>query len=353
VRGVAAKATTDERALLAAARGGDESAFAKLIEARRGELHAHCYRMLGSVHDAEDALQETMLRAWRAIGRFQERGSFRSWLYTIATNTCLNAIEKRPKRVLPVDYGPAHDPGDPLADPLAESTWIEPYPDDALGVEDGLTAPEAKIEQREGVELAFVAALQMLPANQRAALILREVMGFSAAETAEALETTTAAVNSALQRARKQLDDRLPERSQQATLRSLGDERVREIASDYATALEQGDTDAVLALVSDDITWAMPPTPTWYRGREEIRRFIEAGPNTVRWRHRFTRANGQLAVAGYIWDEEREVYDGFVIDVVTLREDGLIGSVDAFIDSAWMRRFGLPEELPADTPPTD
>jgi RNA polymerase sigma-70 factor (ECF subfamily) len=178
-------------------------------------------------------------------------------------------------------------------------------------------------------------------------------MGFSAAETAEALETTTAAVNSALQRARKQLDERLPERSQQATLRSLGDERVREIATDYASALERGDTEAVLALVSDDITWAMPPTPTWYRGREEIRRFIEVGPNSVRWRHRFTRANGQLAVAGYIWDEEREVYEGFVIDVVTLREDGLVGSVDAFIDSAWLRRFGLPEELPADTPPTD
>ena len=344
---------TDERALLALARGGDEGAFATLIAGRRSELHAHCYRMLGSVHDAEDAFQETMLRAWRALPRFEERSSFRSWLYTIATNTCLSAIEKRPKRVLPVDYGPAHDPNDPMAEPLVESAWVEPYPDEALGLEDGLTAPEATIEQRESVELAFVAALQMLPGNQRAALILREVLGFSAAETAEALETTAAAVNSALQRARKQLDDRLPERSQQATLRSLGDARVRAIASYYAAALERGDTEAVLGMVSEDMAWAMPPTPTWYRGHEAIRTFLETGPNTVVWRHRVTRANGQLAIAGYIWDEDREVYGGFVIDVLTLREDGQITEVDAFLDSAWLKRFGLPGDLPADTAATD
>ena len=191
-----------------------------LVEPRRGELHAHCYRMLGSVHDAEDAMQEVLLRAWRGLAKFESRSSVRSWLYTIATNTSLNLIERRPKRVLPIDYGPASDPHSRPGEPVAESVWLEPYPDERLGLEDGLAAPEARYEQREGVELAFIAALQHLPATQRAVLILREVLGFSATETAEALETTVASVNSALQRARAAVDERVPEQTQQATLRS-------------------------------------------------------------------------------------------------------------------------------------
>ncbi len=219
--------TARERELLEAARGGDEDAYGRLVEPHRGELHAHCYRMLGSVHDAEDALQDALLRAWRGLPRFEGRSSLRSWLYTIATNTCLDAIEKRPKRVLPVDYGPPPIPTTGPGEPLVESVWVEPYPDETLGLEDGFAAPEARYEQRESVELAFIAALQHLPANQRAVLILREVLGFSAREVAETLETTTASVNSALQRARAAVDERLPEQSQQATLRSLGDERLR------------------------------------------------------------------------------------------------------------------------------
>ena len=170
--GPSASPTAQERELLEAARAGDEDAFRRLVEPRRGELHAHCYRMLGSLHDAEDALQEVMLRAWRGLARFEGRSSLRSWLYTIATNTCLNAIERRPKRVLPIDYGPAADPHTTPGEPLVESVWMEPYPDDRLGLEDGFAAPEARYEQRESVELAFVAALQHLPPNQRAALIL-------------------------------------------------------------------------------------------------------------------------------------------------------------------------------------
>src|ERR687886_33684 len=173
-----------ERQVLEAARGGDESAYARLVEPYRPELHAHCYRMLGSVHDAEDAMQEAMLRAWRGLPRFEGRSSLRSWLYTIATNTSLNAIEKRPKRVLPIDYGPAADPHEGPGEPVVESVWVEPYPDETLGLEDGLAAPDARYEQRESVELAFIAALQHLPPNQRAALILREVLGFSAKEAA-------------------------------------------------------------------------------------------------------------------------------------------------------------------------
>src|SRR3954469_4145800 len=225
--------TGAERGLLESARGGDEGAFAQLLEPYRGELHAHCYRMLGSVHDAEDALQDASLRAWRGLGRFEGRSSLRSWLYTIATNTCLNAIAARPKRVLPVDYGPAADPHTPPGEPIVESVWLEPYPDDMLGLEDGFAAPEARYEQREAVELAFIAALQHLPPNQRAVLILREVLGFSAKEVAESLDTTVASVNSALQRARATVDDRVPEQSQQSALRSLGDDELRDLVGRY------------------------------------------------------------------------------------------------------------------------
>ena len=181
--------------------------------------------MLGSVDDAEDAVQDALLRAWRAIARFEGRSSLRTWLYTIATNVCLKAIERRPRLVLPVDFGPATDPHEGTAPPLVESVWIEPYPDQRLGLAEALAGPEARYEQRESIELAFIAALQHLPARQRAVLILRDVLGFSGEETAEALETTPEAVYSALQRAHKSVDARLPERSQQATLRALGRRR--------------------------------------------------------------------------------------------------------------------------------
>src|SRR5687768_1756630 len=176
-----------ERELLEAARDGDEHAFSRLVEPRRSELHAHCYRMLGSVQDAEDALQEALLRAWKGLPRFEGRSSLRSWLYTIATNACLNAIERRPKRVLPIDYGPASSAGAEPGAPLAETVWVEPYPDEIIGLEDGYASPEARYERRESVELAFIAALQHLPTRQRAVLILREVLGFSAREVAASL----------------------------------------------------------------------------------------------------------------------------------------------------------------------
>src|ERR671939_1204415 len=273
-----ARATAEDRALLDAARDGDEGAFQRLIEAYRPELHAHCYRMLGSVQDAEDALQEALLRAWRGLPRFEGRSSLRSWLYTIATNTSLNAIEKRPKRVLPVDYGPASDPHEGPGEPIVESVWVEPYPDEIIGLEDGYAAPEARYEQREAVELAFVAALQHLPPNQRAVLILREVLGFSAAETAAALDTSVASVNSALQRARKTVEDKLPERSQQATLRSLGDEKLQAIVDTYMDALARGDVPRVVSLLAEDAAWSMPPLPTWFSGIEGVTAFLRFGP---------------------------------------------------------------------------
>ncbi|MFI5121427.1 MAG: sigma-70 family RNA polymerase sigma factor [Vicinamibacteria bacterium] len=321
-----------EQELLAAARGGDEQAFGRLVEPYRGELHAHCYRMLGSVHDAEDALQDTMLRAWRAIAKFEGRSSLRSWLYRIATNTSLDQIQKRPKRVLPVDYGPAADPHVPPGDPLVESVWIEPYADDQLGLDDGLAGPEARYEQREAVELAFIAALQHLPANQRAALIMREVLGFSAKESAEILETTTASINSALQRARSTVDDRLPEQTQQATLRALGDERVREIVDAYVDAWQRGDIDAVVGMLTEDAAFTMPPMSTWFGGREEIAIWLAASPlsGDWRWKPLPAHANGQPALAYYSWDEDEGCYLPFALNVLTFRGE-LISEVDCFI----------------------
>ena len=323
-------AISTEQALLRAARDGDEGAFEPLVGPYRGELHAHCYRMLGSLHDAEDALQEALLRSWKGLKRFEGRSSLRSWLYTIATNTCLNQIAKRPKRVLPVDYGPSWDPHDGVGEPVVESVWIEPYPDRQLP--DGHASPEARYELRESVELAFVAALQLLPANQRAALILREVLGFSAAEVAEALDTSVASVNSALQRARKTVDEKLPDSSQQETLRALGDDRLRELTERYIAALDGGDVDAVVAMLAEDAAWSMPPLASWFRGLDDVRGFLARGPLSGQWRWRrvATTANGQPAVGAYTWDEGEQAYLPFALDVLTLEGDR-VKEVTAFI----------------------
>ncbi len=331
-RGMATTSTAQEQELLQAARGGDENAFRNLLEPYRGELHAHCYRMLGSVHDAEDALQDASLRAWRGLGKFEGRSSLRSWLYTIATNTCLNQIARRPKRVLPVDYGPAADPHGGPGEPVVESVWVEPYPDETLGLEDGLAAPEASYEQRESVELAFIAALQLLPPNQRAVLILREVLGFSAQEVSESLETSVASVNSALQRARKTVDERLPEQSQQATLRILGDDELTEIVDRYVEAWEQNDFETVVEMLAEDATFAMPPLASWFGGREEISIFLKGWPMSGSWRWRPLRvtANGQPALAFYAWDEDERAYLPFALNVLTFRGK-LISDVVAFV----------------------
>jgi RNA polymerase sigma-70 factor, ECF subfamily len=324
--------TPRERELLAAARGGDEGAFERLVDPYRGELHAHCYRMLGSVHDAEDALQESMLRAWRGLPGFEGRSSLRSWLYRIATNASLTMIEKRPKRVLPIDYGPAADPHEGPGEPLVESVWVEPYADDRFGVEDGLAGPEARYEQREGVELAFVAALQNLPANQRAVLILREVLGFSAKEAAETLDTTTASVNSALQRARAAVEERLPDQSQQETARALGDDALREIVDDYVEAWQRSDVEAVVEMLTEDAAFSMPPLRTWFSGRGEIATFLAGWPLSGRWRWHpvYVRANGQPALAFYSWDPDEAAYMPFALNVLTLRGQR-ISDVTAFI----------------------
>jgi RNA polymerase sigma-70 factor (ECF subfamily) len=308
----------------------DEASFGELIEPYRRELHAHCYRMLGSVHDADDALQETLLGAWKGLSGFEGRSSLRSWLYTIATNASLRIIEGRKRRELPGGTGSGDDPGAPLAQPLAESVWIEPYPDEALGYED-----------REGVELAYVAALQLLPPNQRAALILREVLGFSAREVAEILETSVAAVNSALQRARAKLERELPSRSQQEMLRALGDERSRRLVARFVDAWNRADVAGIVAMLSDEATFSMPPLPTWFRGRDDIAAFIAGRVFRSTWRFEATSAGGQRAIFGYRRDPEsgRDRLD--VLMVLTL-EGELFAAITAFIGTGVLARIAPP-----------
>ncbi|HXV94758.1 MAG TPA: RNA polymerase subunit sigma-70, partial [Pseudonocardia sp.] len=296
--------------LLAAARAGDGAAFERLVAPYLGELHTHCYRMLGSVHDAEDAVQETLVRAWRGLDRLEDRGLFRAWLYRIATNRCLTTAERRARRELPTDLHAG-------AAPPAETAWVEPYPEDRLSWTREL-GPEARAMAREGVELAFVAALQHLPGTQRAVLVLREVLGFPAREVADLLQTSTAAVNSALQRARKAVDALVPEVSQQATLAAVGDAAVRELARRYAAAWEAGDVEAIVAMLAQDATFSMPPLPDWYQGHGSIRAFLhDVVPR--RWRFLAARANGQLAFGTYMWDETEAAYLPAGLDVLELR----------------------------------
>jgi RNA polymerase sigma-70 factor (ECF subfamily) len=243
--------------LLEAACGGDEEAFRRLVEGHRAALHSHCYQMLGSLHDAEDAFQETMLRAWRGRAGFEGRSSVGSWLHRIATNVCIDAIGRRPKSVWPIDYGPPTGPRQEARRERAEPVWNESNTDQELEIEDGATAPEARYERREAVELALIAALQHLPARQRAVLILRDVLGFSAKEAAVILETTVASINSALQRARRASDERLPERTQLVTLRSVGDVRMRDLVERFVNAFDRGDVGTILALLDEDATFAI------------------------------------------------------------------------------------------------
>jgi RNA polymerase sigma-70 factor (ECF subfamily) len=338
--------TNSNERLLEDARRGDERAFSQLVASYRPALQAHCYRMLGSFQDAEDALQETLLNAWRALPRFEGRSSLKSWLYRIATNACLKVIERRPGRVLPIDYGPAADPHDPLAPPLVESVWLEPYPDTGVALEDRLASPAARYEQRESVELAFVAAIQHIPARQRAVLILRDVLGFSAREVAETLEMTPAAVDTALQRAHKTADERLPAQSQQATLQALGDERLRELVDGFVDAWERADVDSVVAMLAHDATIAMPPQPTWYRGRYAVERFLRtvALAPGIRWRLLPVSANGQLAFGEYRWNETARGFVGRAVMVLTIA-DGLIADITAFGSPQLLAHFGLPEQL--------
>jgi RNA polymerase sigma-70 factor (ECF subfamily) len=350
----------DEPSLLAAAREGDEEAFRRLIEPHEAKLRAHCYRMLGSMHDADDALQDTLVKAWRGLAAFDGRSGVGTWLYKIATTTCLNAIRSRSRRALPVEIGfPSDDPRSAAGMPLPDSVWVEPFPDAAFGA--AVDSPETAYELRESVELAAVAAWQHLPANQRAALLVTDVLGFPARDAAELLETSTASLNSALQRARALVASRVPERSQQATMRQVGDAAIDAAVERFLQALDDADADAVVGLLREDATWSMPPQPAWFGGRDDIKAFLTVNPfRWFRWRHLRTIANGQPAIAAYSWDDAAGCFLPHGINTLTFDGEE-IAAVTTFLDvtrrgvtgpdyrnfaaTRLFSTFGLPETL--------
>ncbi|MEU1194625.1 sigma-70 family RNA polymerase sigma factor [Streptomyces sp. NPDC005813] len=323
-----------------------EGDFAALVESYRRELRVHCYRMSGSYDDAEDLVQETFLRAWRARDGFAGRASLRTWLYRIATNACLDfqrRTARRPQRYVPL---PGMNHGE--AEPPARVTWLQPYPDEDLPSAE--EQPDARAVSRETLELVFLAAVQHLPPRQRAVLVLRDVLGLAAAETAEALEMTVASVNSALQRARPTLRDHLPRR--RADWSAEADAREREVLRRYMAAAERLDLDEIATLLSEDITLTMPPNPFWFVGREALTEFLRpsldrASPMFLGdWRHLPARANGQLAAGGYVRRPGTTVYRAQVLDVLRIEGDRIV-EITSF-EPHLFPAFGLPLRLPAD-----
>jgi RNA polymerase sigma-70 factor (TIGR02960 family) len=333
-----------EQELLAAARRGETVAFERLVEKYRPELYAHCYRMLGSIQDAEDAVQESLVGAWRGLAGFEGRSSLRAWLYRVTTNACLRLIARRPGRILSPDHGPPRQDTDDLGEPVAGPVWLEPWPEEKPAGEPGGGDPAAGYLRRESVELAFIAALQHLPGTQRAVLILRDVLEFSAAEVARTLDTTPASVNSALQRARQAVDERMPGTTQQSELDALGADGRRELVDAFVSAWEHADLPALLKLLAEDARFTMPPLPAWYHGREDVSRFFADRVFATPWRLRPLRANGQLGFACYILEPGADRFRLGAVNLLSLRA-GRIVEIAGFLDPEVHRHFGLPAEL--------
>jgi RNA polymerase sigma-70 factor (ECF subfamily) len=324
--------------LVAAARAGDEAAFSTLVETYRRELQVHCYRMLGSLEDSEDLVQETFLRAWRKRSTFEGRSSFRAWLYGIATNACLDALERRPRVA-------AHDG----AQPLGEVPWLQPYPDQLLeGIATTEAEPEAEIVAKETIELAFIAAIQLLPPKQRAVLIARDVLGWSAAESASLLDLSVAAVNSALQRARATLKQHLPRRRLDWGPESDPSEEENALLRRYIDATDRGDPKAMIELLREDAFCAMPPAPEWYVGREAIvEAWVEGGFGDDSWGHLRcvrTHANKQPAVACYVKRAGDSEYRPLALDVLRI-EEGAVAEITVFPLKPLLEVLGLPQTL--------
>jgi RNA polymerase sigma-70 factor (TIGR02960 family) len=329
---------------LSRARAGDEEAFRELIDPYRGEFQLHCYRILGSVEDAEDVLQETLLAAWRGLERFDGRSSLRAWLYRIATNRCLNALRDKGRRPREVEAIP--EPPEPTR--RSEPLWLEPYPDALLDtVADTSPGPDARYEFKEAVSLAFVIALQHLPPRQRAVLVLRDVLDFRATEVADMLDTSEAAVKGALQRARATLKTRLAggDRDRAPLPRSP---RERELVGRFAEAVESGDVDGVVSLLTDDAWLTMPPEPYEYQGGEAIARFLE--DRAIRRGANLqlvpTRANGQPAFGCYLPDAHAAIARAYGLMVLTVTADR-ISAITWFGECSLLVHFGLPRTLSA------
>jgi RNA polymerase sigma-70 factor, ECF subfamily len=341
----------DEIGLISAARGGDERALAVLFNRYRRQLQVHCYRMLGSFDDAEDLVQETLLRAWRGLPgfSFEGRWSFRAWLYKIATNACLRALARNPRRLLPWQLGPAAAPGGPLP-PAAELPWLQPYPDDLLE-EPAPSAdePESVVVAKETIELAFLATIQLLPPRQRAVLIVRDVLGWSARETASLLDTSVASVNSALQRARVTLRERLPERRTDWGPAADPTAEEQAVLQRYIQAHERGDADAVAELLREDARGSMPPTPAWFQGRDAIMVALAAsfdpGSPTYTGEYRClpTWANRQPAAACYVRAAGDSTFRALSLDVLRVEEARIVEVIGFAADR--FPAFGLPPTL--------
>ena len=325
------------------ARAGDEDAFRELVEPYRAELQLHCYRILGSLQDAEDQLQETMLAAWRGLEKFEERTSLRNWLYRIATNRCLNALRDRRRR--PQEVPSMVEPPEPTR--RVEPMWLEPYPDALLeGLADTAPGPEARYETRESVGLAFMVSLHHLPPRQRAALVLRDVLGFHSGEVAEMLESSEASVKGALQRARATIDERIvPGARERAPLpRSPGE---RELVGRFAAAVESGDTQTIVSMLTQDAWLTMPPEPYEYQGGEAIARFLRdrATRRGANLKLVPTRANGQPGFGCYLPDAHAPISRAYGLMILTLTNDS-ISAITWFGERSLVPRFGLPRTLP-------
>jgi len=331
--------TLDETTYLNAARAGDQEAFAQLIEPYRKQLLVHCYRILGSFEDAEDMLQETLLRVWKRLDSFEGRSSLRAWLYKIATNASLDALDSRRVRGLPKELYARGDPTQPLPPPLQEANWVEALPDEWIDGQPDIY-PEARYEVRESITLAFIAALQKLPGRQRAVLLLCDVMGWSSREAAEILDMTAAAVNSALQRARETL-----KQTERKTSPARSNEQVSTLLARYVAAWETADSSALIAVLREDVALTMPPLPVWFAGRADIQAFLDGSlfKSYAPFRVRLVpvRANGSPAFAVYQMDQEG-IYRAAALHILTI-ENGAIREINDFLtfDGQLFSRFHL------------
>jgi RNA polymerase sigma-70 factor (TIGR02960 family) len=330
---------------LAQARSGNPRAFERLVAPYRRLLHNHCYRMLGSPQDADDAL----LAAWRGLGSFEGRSALGTWLYTIGTHVCLRMISRRPRRIESPEHGPSLHTTADLGVMVTGPVWLEPLCDDDMpALVSNETDPARTLALRESVALAFVAAVQHLPGTQRAVLLLRDVLDFTAAETAETLETSVASVNSALQRARKTMKDRLPAVSQAAELQRLGEEGVHDLLAAFVTAWESRNIEGLVRLLTEDARFTMPPLPAWFDGRSCVERFIVERVFATPWRMVPLRVNGQPGFACYMLNDGADRFRLGAITVLNLR-GGRISALHSFLDPAVHRRFGLAQALPGDS----
>ncbi|MEV1172358.1 sigma-70 family RNA polymerase sigma factor [Nonomuraea sp. NPDC049784] len=339
----------DDDAAVAAARAGDEAAFATLFERHRRELRVHCYRMLGSFDEAEDLVQETFLHAWKGLGGFEGRSTLRAWLYRIATNACLDALDGRARRVLPHHLTAPSDPSSGPV-PRTDIAWLQPFPDRLWEpVEPSEAEPDSAAVAKETIELAFLAAIQHLPPRQRAVLILRDVLGWSSKQAATLLDGSVASVNSALQRARATLREHLPERRLEWAQSPETSEQERAVLRRYMDAVERADLAAVADLLAQEVRTTMPPWPIWFQGRDQVMAALAASwdvgsPDYVgRFRMVPIRANGQPAVASYVRGLDDLAYHAFAIGVLRI-EDGHIAEITAFHDTGLFPAFDLPVE---------